>query len=53
MVSKRRRKFRLKKGRPVVKAVTDGYIRSMAGIAGTRGKLLKALMKEKTKEREL
>ena len=29
------------------------YIRTMAGMTGTKGKLLKALMEEKVKEREL
>ncbi len=58
-----RRKFGIKKGTQVylyerdgeiiVKPITDEYIRSMAGITGTKGKLLKALMEEKTKEREL
>jgi AbrB family looped-hinge helix DNA binding protein len=61
--SKLRRKFGIKKGTQVylyerdgeivVKPITDEYLRSMAGIAGTKGKLLKALMEEKTKEREL
>jgi AbrB family looped-hinge helix DNA binding protein len=58
-----RRKFGIKKGTQVylyerdgeiiVKPITDEYIRSMAGITGTKGKLLKALMEEKAKEREL
>ncbi len=61
--SKLRRKFGIKKGTQVylyerdreivIKPITDEYIRSMAGIAGTKGKLLKALMEEKAKEREL
>jgi hypothetical protein len=33
--------------------VTDDYIRNMAGMVGTKGKLLKALMAQKAKEREL
>jgi AbrB family looped-hinge helix DNA binding protein len=61
--SKLRRKFGIKKGTQVyvyerdgeiaIKPITDDYIRSMAGMAGTKGKLLKALMNEKAKEREL
>ena len=61
--SKLRRKFGIKRGTQVylyerdgeivIKPITDEYIRQMAGITGTKGKLLKALMKEKAKEREL
>lgn len=61
--SRLRRKFGIKKGTQVylyerdgeivIKAITDEYLRSMAGITGTKGKLLKALMEEKAKEREL
>jgi AbrB family looped-hinge helix DNA binding protein len=61
--SKLRRKFGIKKGTQVyvyerdgeivIKPITDEYIRNMAGMAGTKGKLLKALMEEKAKEREL
>jgi len=61
--SKLRCKFGIKKGTQVyvyerdgeitIKPITDDYIRNMAGMAGTKGKLLKALMVEKTKEREL
>ena len=60
--SKLRRRFGIKQGTQlclyegdgaiVIKPITDDYIRTMAGITGTNGKLLKALMKEKTKERE-
>ncbi len=50
MPSKRHRKFGLKKGTRVVRPITDEYIQSMAGMAGTKGKLLKALMKEKAKD---
>lgn len=32
---------------------TGEYIRTMAGITGTKGRLLKALMEEKAKKREL
>ena len=59
--SKLRRKFGIKKGTQVcvyerdgeiaIKPITDDYIRNMAGMAGTKGKLLKALMDEKAKER--
>ena len=61
--SKLRRKFGIKKGTQVylyardgeiiIKPITDEYIREMAGMAGTKGKLLKALTEEKAKEREL
>lgn len=61
--SRLRRKFNIKKGTQVylyerdgeivIKPITDEYIRKMAGMAGTKGKLLKALMEEKAKEREL
>jgi len=61
--AKLRRKFGIKKGTQVcvyerdgdiaVKPITDDYIRNMAGMAGSRGKLLKALMEGKAKEREL
>lgn len=55
--SKLRRKFGIKKGTQVciyerdgeiaIKPITDDYIRNMAGLTGTKGKLLKALIKEK------
>ncbi len=61
--SKLRRKFNIKKGTQVylyeregeiiIKPITDDYIRSLAGITRTKGKLIKALMEEKAKEREL
>lgn len=61
--SKLRRKFNIKKGTQVylyerdgeivIKPITDEYIQKMAGMSGTKGKLLKALMEEKAKEREL
>ncbi|MBM4325135.1 MAG: AbrB/MazE/SpoVT family DNA-binding domain-containing protein [Deltaproteobacteria bacterium] len=61
--SRFRRKFGIKKGTQVslferdgeivIKPITDEYIRSMAGITGTKGKLLKALREEKAKERAL
>jgi len=61
--SKLRRKFGIKRGTQVylyerggeivIKPVTDEYLRSLAGIMGTKGKLLKALMEDKAKEREL
>ena len=61
--SKLRHKFGIKKGTQVyvyerdgevvIRPVTDEYLRSLAGITGTKGKLLKALMEEKAKEREL
>ena len=61
--SKLRRKYGMKKGTPVkiddrngeivIQPLTDDYIRRMAGILGTKGKLLRALMEEKAREREL
>ncbi|MGB4781632.1 AbrB/MazE/SpoVT family DNA-binding domain-containing protein [Candidatus Methylomirabilis sp.] len=61
--SRLRRRFGIKKGTQVylyeregeiiLKPITDEYIRTMAGMTGTKGRLLKALMEEKTKEREL
>jgi len=61
--SKLRRKFGIKRGTQVylferggeiiIRPITDEYIQSLVGITGTKGKLLKALMEEKTKEREL
>lgn len=61
--SRLRRKFGIKKGTQVylyeregeivIKPITDEYIQKMAGMTGTKGKLLKALMEEKAKEREL
>lgn len=61
--SKLRRKFGIKKGTQVslferdgeivIKPITDEYIRSMAGITGTKGRLLKALKEEKARERTL
>jgi AbrB family looped-hinge helix DNA binding protein len=61
--AKLRRKFGIKKGTQVyvyerdgeiaIKPITDDYIRSMAGMTRTKGKLLKALMEDKAKEREL
>ena len=61
--SKLRRKFGIKKGTQVylyerdgeivIKPITDEYILSLVGIAGTKGRLLKALKEEKAKERAL
>jgi len=61
--SKLRRRFGIKRGTQVslferngeiiIKPITDEYIRSMAGITGTKGKLLKALKEEKARERAL
>lgn len=61
--SKLRRRFGIKKGTQVflyekddaivIKPITDDYIQKLAGTTGTKGKLLKALMGEKAKEREL
>jgi AbrB family looped-hinge helix DNA binding protein len=61
--SRLRRKFGIKKGTQVslferedeiiIRPITDEYIKRMAGIAGTKGKLLKALKEEKARERAL
>ncbi len=61
--SRLRRKFGIKKGTQVflfergdeivIKPITDEYIRSMAGVMGTKGKILKALNEDKAKERNL
>lgn len=61
--SRLRRRFGIKKGTQVylyeregeivLKPITDEYIRAMAGMTGTKGRLLKALIEEKAKEREL
>jgi AbrB family looped-hinge helix DNA binding protein len=61
--SRLRRKFGIEKGTQVslferdgeivIKPITDEYIRGMAGITGTKGRLLKALKEEKAKERTL
>ena len=61
--SKLRRKFGIKQGTQVyvyeregeivIKPITDEYIRSLVGITGTKGRLLKALKEEKAKERAL
>jgi AbrB family looped-hinge helix DNA binding protein len=61
--SKIRRKFGIKQGTQVfiydrdeeivIKPITDEYIRGKAGMAGTKGRLLKALKEEKAKERAL
>lgn len=58
-----RRKYGIKKGtiinlfdrdgEIIIKPVTDKYIQDMAGMTGTRGRLLKAFKKEKAKERSL
>jgi AbrB family looped-hinge helix DNA binding protein len=61
--SKLRRKFGIKKGTQVflyekqgeicIKPLTDEYIHNVAGITGTKGKLLKALKEDKERERKL
>ena len=58
--SKLRRKFGIKKGTQVfvyekngeivLRPITDEYIEGMAGMMGTKGKLLRALKEEKAKE---
>lgn len=57
-----RKKFGVKKrtqvclyerdGEIAIKPITDKHIQSVAGMARTKGRLLKALMEEKAKERE-
>ena len=61
--SQLRRSFGIKKGTQicmyeidgaiVMKSITDEYIQKMVGVTGTNGKLLKALMQQKAREREL
>lgn len=61
--SRLRRKFNIRKGTQVylyerdneivMKPITDEYIQRMAGMTGTKGKLLKALKDEKARERVL
>lgn len=56
-----RKKYNIKKGTRlslsdregelVLKPITDEFIEAMAGITGTRGKLLRALKEEKDRER--
>ena len=58
---KLRRRLGIKKGTQVcmyerddaimIQPITDEYIRNMSGAAGTNGMLLKALTREKTRER--
>ena len=58
-----RRKFGIKKGtkiafieqngKLIIQPLDKGYFESLAGILGTDGKLLKSLMDDKKKEREL
>lgn len=42
-----------REGELLLKPITDEYIRTMSGITGTKGRLLKALKEEKDKERML
>ncbi|HHT9125810.1 MAG TPA: AbrB/MazE/SpoVT family DNA-binding domain-containing protein [Candidatus Brocadiia bacterium] len=61
--SRIRRRYGIKKGTRVclierngeiiLKPITQEYIRKLAGILDGKGKALKALMKEKEREREL
>lgn len=61
--SRIRRRYGIKKGTRVclierngeiiLKPITREYIEKMAGILGGKGKALRALMKEKEREREL
>ena len=60
--SKLRRRFNIKKGTKlyieergdelVLKAVTPEYFEKMAGVLGTKGKLSKALLEERSKDKE-
>jgi len=61
--AKIRRKFGIKKGTKVafieqnrkliIQPLDKNYFESLAGILGTEGKILKSLMEDKKKEREL
>lgn len=58
-----RRRFGIKKGTKIafieqngklmIQPLDKGYFESMAGILGTEGKMLKSLMEDKKREREL
>ena len=60
--SKLRRRFNIKKGTKlyieergdelVLKAVTPEYFEKKAGVLGTKGKLSKALLEERSKDKE-
>jgi AbrB family looped-hinge helix DNA binding protein len=45
--------FTEKNGEIILRPISEEYIESLAGLTGTRGKLLKALKREKEREREL
>lgn len=61
--AKIRRKFGIKKGtkiafieqnrKLIIQPLDKNYFESLAGIIGTEGKILKSLMEDKKKEREL
>jgi len=61
--AKIRRKFGIKKGtrvafieqdkKLIIQPLDKNYFESLAGILGTKGKILKSLMGDKKKEREL
>lgn len=42
-----------KDGKIILQPLNKGYFESLAGILGTDGRVLKSLMQDKTKEREL
>jgi hypothetical protein len=46
-----RRPLGTRKGKTAIMPITDEYIERMAGVTGTKGRLLKALKEEKAKER--
>ena len=58
-----RRKFGIKKGtriafieqsgKLIIQPLDKGYFDSLAGVLGTEGKMLKSLLEDKKKEREL
>jgi len=45
--------FTEKDGEIILRPISDDFIKSMAGLAGTKGKLLRALKMEKERERDL
>ncbi len=45
--------FYERNGEIIIKPITDEYLRSMAGMTGAKGRLLKALKREKARERLL
>ena len=45
-------RFETHKGRIILEPLTPGYFEKMAGVLGTGGKLTKALLEERARDRE-